>query len=306
MNARGFKASARRASPNALRVGSLDSHDRIRLSGRLRRVLSDHPNVRNFTIEHIVEALGSESGSAVALFSAAGIFEAPDAGILSGRLTAGLGAQLALGPRRVHLPRAVLRRKIPRSSLALLIHSLCAILDGVEMGLKERWSWVFSPFMSGVLGVVLFLLGLASMAPIVGGGVQHAGSAFLVALGMAERDGLAAMIGALAGLASIALAVLSVLSGRKLWAKVRSWLLRCARWLHLRALANLLDHCSQGIGELLQLRWSGLLLLMFAPAPALERLHAERPESPLRRRVRRVRMIAECAHARLTAKVHGT
>jgi hypothetical protein len=306
MNARGFKVSVRSATPHAMHVGALGSHDRLRLSGRLRRVLSDRPNVRHFTVEHIVQALSSDNGAAVALFSAAGIFEAPDAGILSAHLTAALGAQLALGQRRVHLPRAVLRRKIPRSSLALLIHSLCAVLDVVEVGLRERWCWVFNPFMSGVLGVVLFLLGLASMAPIVGGGVQHAGSAFLVALGMAERDGLAAMIGALAGLASIALAVLSVLSGRKLWAKIRSWLLRCARWLHLRALANLLDHCSQGIGELLRLRWSGLLLVMFAPAPPLERLPAERPESALRQRVRRVTMIAERAHSRLTAKAHGT
>jgi Exopolysaccharide synthesis, ExoD len=172
--------------------------------------------------------------------------------------------------------------------------------------LRERWSWVFNPLMSGVLGLVLFLLGLASMAPIVGGGVQHAASAFLVALGMAERDGLAAMIGALAGMASIALAVLGVLSGKKLWTKIKAWLLRCARWLHLRAFAQLLDHCCEGIGDLVRLRWSGLLLLMFAPAPPLERLHADRDlESPLRRRVRRVRMVAERARSRLMAKAHG-
>jgi hypothetical protein len=306
MNARRFKVSATQASRTALAVVAVNSHDRIRLSSRLRNMLSDHPHVRHFTVARIMKALGPEDGPAVALFSAAGVFETPEADILSARLTAGLGARLALGPRRLFLPQAVLQRKIPRNSLALLIHSLCAVLENLEAGLRERWTWMFNPLMSGVLGLVLFLLGLASMAPIVGGGVQHAASAFLVAVGMAERDGLVAMIGALVGLASIALAVLSALSGKRLWAKIKAWLLRCAKWLHLRALAQLLNHCCEGVGDLLRLRWSGLLLLMFAPAPPLERLHDEyAAESTLRRRVRRAKMVAERAHFRLTAKAHG-
>ena len=293
MNARGFKISARTASAAALHAAAFNPHDRLRLSSRLRRVLTEHPDLRHFTVEHIVNALGSETAGSIALFSAAGVFEAPDVALLSGRLTLGLGARLALGQRRVPLPRAILRRKIPRNSLALLIHSLCGVLEGAEVGLRERWTWVFSPLMSGVLGLLVFLLGLASMAPIVGGGVQHAAAAFLVALGMAERDGLAAMIGALAGLASIALAVAAVLSGQKLWAKIKGWLLQWARWLRLRALSHLLDNCCEGLGELMRLRWSGLLLLMFAAAPALDAPRAEsRPPSALRQRAR---MIAEHA-----------
>ncbi len=301
MIARGSKISALRASGAALRVAAIDPHDRLRLSGRLRRVLTAHPDVRHFTIEQIVTALGPQSAS-VALFSAAGVFEAPDASLLSARLTVGLGAQLALGHRRVHLPRAVLRRKIPRNSLALLIHSLCAMLEGAEAGVRERWVWVFSPLMTRVLGLLLFLLGLASMAPIIGGGVQHAASAFLVALGMAERDGLAAMIGALAGLASIAVAVMSLLSGRQLWARIKAWLLQCARWLHLRALGQALDRCCEGLGELMRLRWSGLLLLMFAPLPAINGPHPpRRPDSALRRRVNLVRLSVERAQGSATA-----
>jgi hypothetical protein len=300
MKARESKISRSRASGAALRVATADPHGRLRLSGRLRRILTANPDVRHFTVEQIVTALGAEKSASVALFSAAGVFEAPDASLLSARLTVGLGAQLALGHRRVHLPRAVLRRKIPRNSLALLIHSLCAMLEAAETGVHERWVWVFSPLMSRVLGLLVFLLGLASMAPIIGGGVQHAAAAFLVALGMAERDGLAAMIGALAGLASIALAVMSVLSGRQLWARIKAWLLQCARWLHLRALGQALDRCCEGLGELMRLRWSGLLLLMFAPLPAITGSDAlRRPDSALRQRVNLVRVSAE--RAQMTA-----
>ena len=302
------RLDTRGVSKATLQRSAVDPHDRLRLSDRLRRVLDDHPDVRQFSVERIVRALGSENSAAVALFAAAGVFEAPDAAFLSGRITALLGAKLAIGARPVSLPRALMRRKIPRSSLALLIHSLCAVLDGVDFGLRERWTWVFHPSLTSVLGLLVFLLGVASMAPIVGGGVQHAASAFLVAAGMAERDGLAAMIGAVAGLASIALAVLSFISGRSVWFRIRTWLLRCAHNLRLRALARMLDYCCDGLGELLRLRWSGLLLLIFAPAPSLESAARSQgaPESALRRRARSVRMRVVSAMALPTAAKHGS
>lgn len=293
-------------SAEALR-GAGVAHDRARLSCRLRRVLAEHPTVRHFTVHHIVTALGSDgAGPSLALFAAAGVFEAPDAGSLSGRVTTALGAGLALGRRDVHLPRSLLRRKIPRASLALLIHGVTAILEGAEGAMRERWTWVFHPLMSAALGLTLFLLGLASMAPIIGGGVQHAASAFFVAVGMAERDGLAVMIGAVAGVASLALAALSVASGQKLWAKIKAWLLFCARKLRLDALADLLDHCCDGLGELVRLRWSGLLLLMLSPVSAIpHRPRAEgQPVSALRKRAQRARMVADRAHLRRASQAN--
>jgi hypothetical protein len=258
-------------------------------------VLSENPGVRHFTVHNIIEALGPDgSAPSIALFAAAAVFEAPDASAMSGVVLAGLGAQLALGHRAVHLPRSLLRRKIPRNSLSLLIHSVSAALERAEGTVRERWGWVFHPFMSGVLGLVLFLLGLASTAPIIGGGVQHAASAFFVAVGMAERDGLTAMIGAVAGIASLALAAISVASGRKLWARIKAWLIKCARKLHLDALAALLDYCCDGLGELVRMRWSGLLVLMLTPASAIPRRSRNPAGATLRDRVRRARMSAAC------------
>jgi hypothetical protein len=256
-------------------------------------VLTENPGVRYFTVHNIVNALGPDDAApSLALFAAADVFEAPDAHRLSASVIGGLAAQLALGRRKIRLPRSLLRRRIPRNSLSLLIHSVSAALESAEGSVRERWAWVFHPFMSSVLGLVLFLLGLASMAPIIGGGVQHAASAFFIAVGIAERDGLTAMIGAVAGIASLALAAIGIASGRKLWARLKAWLIKCARVLHLDALAALLDYCCDGLGELVRMRWSGLLVLMLTPASAIPRRSLHPAGATLRDRVRRARMSA--------------
>lgn len=306
-----FGGTARKSvdiSAHALR-GAAVTHDRARLSCRLRRVLADNPRVTHFTVHHIIDALGSDSPApSIALFAAAAVFEAPDTCLLSGRVTTALGARLALGGGKVHLPRSLLRRTIPRSSLALLIHGVSTLLESAEGLVRERWAWVFHPLMSATLGLTLFLLGVASMAPIIGGGVQHAASAFFVAVGMAERDGLAVMIGAVAGIASLALAAISIASGQKLWAKIKAWLLHCAHRLRLDALAHLLDHCCDGLSDLVRMRWSGLLLLMLSPVCAIPRRQrpAGAPVSPLRKRARRARIAADLAHRRMVAKTNGS
>jgi hypothetical protein len=269
LSPRSARRSPVRVSPSAL-LRPEAAHERAKLSCRLRRVLTEHPRARAFTVHNIILALGDESvGPSVALFSATGIFELPDRAALSGGVVSALGLGLALGRRTVSLPRALLRRKIPRNALALLIHGINGVLDAAEGTVQRRWSWVFHPAMTVTLGLILFLLGLVSMTPIVGGGVQHAASAFVIAVGLAERDGLAVVIGAVAGIAAIAVAVLSVASSSKLWRKVKAWLIYCAKSLRLHALTKLLDRCCDGLGELVRLKWGGLLLLILTPATPL-------------------------------------
>jgi hypothetical protein len=281
------------ASLNVLQAAGA-GHQRAQLSTRLRRVLAAHPDARHFTVNRIVKALGEDAAPSLALFSAAGMFHALDIKALSGPMARIMGAGLALGQRSISVPRSLLRRKIPRNSLSMLIHGVSTMLDAAEGTLRERWSWVFHPAMSAALGVTLFLLGLASMAPLIGGGAQHAASAFLVAVGHAERDGLAVMIGAVAGLAALAMAALSVSSGHRVWQKIKAWLIRCAQRLRLNALYALLDRCCEGLGALARMKWSELLLLLLSPesaAPRRERVSGEK-ESRLRSRARRSRIAA--------------
>jgi hypothetical protein len=290
-----FSRATKSAEPSAsILQGAGASQPRAKLSARLRRVLAAHPNARNFTVDRIVKALGEEAAPSLALFSAAGLFEAPDVRSMAAHITSAIGAGLAAGQRAVVLPRSLLRRRIPRNSLALLIHGVASLLEKADGLMRERWSWVFHPAMSVALGLTLFLLGLAAMAPIIGGGAQHAASAFLVALGQAERDGLTVMIGAVAGVASLAVAALSVSTGRKLWMKIKDWLIRCARRLKLKALYALLDRCCEGLGTLAQMKWTEVLLLLMSPdtAPAQSPRRPDETEPALRLRARRARMAA--------------
>ena len=155
---------------------------------------------------------------------------------------------------------------------------------------------------------MLFLLGLVSMAPIIGGGAQHAASTFLVAVGLAERDGLMVVIGALAGLAALAVAAISLSSGRKLWNKIKAWLLQCARVLRLTALAHLLDRCCTGLGELARLRWPSLFLALCARDEEGEYARPKRQHSSgrdLRSRAQRSRIAAERNIARNREQLYG-
>jgi hypothetical protein len=283
------------------------AQQRVQLSLRLRRILTDHPKVKSFTVDRILSSLGEDPAS-VALFSAAGVFEVPGVGMLPGAMSSAYGMALSTGQKSLSLPRSLLRRTIPRQSLSLLVHAITAALDASGAVFRPRWNWVFHPAMKIALGVILFLLGLASMAPIIGGGVQHAASTFVVAVGLAERDGLMVVIGALAGLAALAAAAISLSSGHKLWNKIKAWLLSCARTLRLTALAHLLDRCCEGLGELARLRWPSLFLTLCSRDEEGEYARAKRPDGTgrnLRSRVQRSRIAAERNIARNWEQPYG-
>jgi hypothetical protein len=263
-----------------------------RPSQRLRRILTSNPRARHFSVRRIIAALGdSPRSSTLALFSAAGVFDAPDVGHLSGVMTGALGAQLAFRRREVALPRAVLKRKIPRSSLAALIGAVANLLESAEALVQPRWDWVFHPGMGVALGLLLFLLGVASMIPFLGLTAHHAASVFLMSIGLAERDGLTVMIGAVAGIASLAVAVATAISGKQIWATTKRWLVHYFKRLRLHAAAWLLDRIEKGLGELLRIGWSNLLLLLVAGfAGGFDASAGGNGERSLKARARRIRV----------------
>lgn len=259
-----------------------------RLTQRLTRILTANPRARHFTVRRIVSALGeSPQGPTIALFSAAGVFEAPDLCPLSAIVTGAIGARIAIRRQGVWLPRAVLRRKIPRTSLAKVIRAASNTLELAQSHMRARWRWVFHPAMSVVLGLILFLLAVTSLAPVLGI-TAHVGPAFVMSIGLAERDGLAVMIGALAGVASLAIAAMTVFHGKRLFHAIRNWLSACFKRLALQGAARLLDRIDQGLGALLRIRWSSLIFLFAADfAGGVDRSVLE--TRSLRRRVQRIR-----------------
>lgn len=266
---------------------------------RLRRILSANPRARHFSVRRIVAALGdSPCEPTLALFSATGVFGADDLGCLSGFVTGTVGARMVLRRDGVWLPRSVLRRKIPRRALSEVIRAVCLVLDIAEGHARPRWRWVFHPAMSVILGLLIFLLALASVTPILGM-AAHLGPAFIMSVGLAERDGLAVMIGALAGVALLARATMSLVPGRPLLTTTRNWLHACFKRMRLRSAAWLLDRLDQGLGALLRVRWSNLLLL-FAADVSVGVDPSVYSRQTLRRRVHRIRAAQQLKAAQPT------
>jgi len=103
-------------------------------------------------------------------------------------------------------------------------------------------------------------LSLAVAIPILGFALPHAAAMFTVSLGMVEQDGMVIVIGLLAGLASLAVAIASALTGRSLLAKAGEWLKSFIRKLGAKWAKNLLRKINSKWANLLDLRWSKLLL----------------------------------------------
>jgi len=207
-------------------------------------------------------------------------------------MTGALGVQYILRRREVRLPRALLKRKIPRSSLANLIGAVANLLERAEATVKPRWDWVFHPGMGVALGVLLFLVGVASMTPFLGLTVNHAASAFLMAIGLAERDGLVVLAGAVAAIAALAVTIANIISGRQILVTTKNWLVRCLKRLRLYIAAWYLDWIEKGLGDLLRIDWRSALLLFLSDfAGRIEPATAgARAGRSLKARARRIRL----------------
>lgn len=263
-----------------------------RTAQRLRQILDAHPRARHFTVRRIIAALGdAPQGPALALFSTAGVLPVADAGNLSGIVTCAIGAQLVLRRPEAELPRMILMRKISRTSLVSLIGAATHVLRKAEAVIETRWTWVFHRRTSVAVGILLVFLGAASLTPILGLPMRHSASAFAMAVGLAERDGLAVIIGAAAGIVSLALAIANAISGRGLWASTRRRLVGSFKCWRRRVAAWLLDHF--GLGELLRIDRSRLLLLASDFAEPIDNKHTT-PDAKHRRslkaRAQRIRL----------------
>ena len=125
-----------------------------------------------------------------------------------------------------------------------------------------------------------FALGVAIAFPLFGFTSLHATSIFVMALGMAEQDGLAVLLGVVVGVLSLAVLAASGMSARALRAKGTRWLRKLGQKLGLDMLARFLRrHGYVRLARILTLEWSSLLLLW---EPERRRPSASRPAAPPR------------------------
>lgn len=240
-----------------------ESPSRTRISDSLRGILSKNPGVKKFSVERILASIGGDRVEAsLMMFSLPALVPVPCPRGVVAFPTGLLGCQIASGGKQIQVPRFILKKLVSRRALAVAIHAILPVLEAAEKVVRPRWSWVSHPAFRRAIGMFVFLLAIALAFPLFGFSTLHATSIFVMALGMAEQDGLAVLAGVAVGMLSLAVLAASGMTAKALRAKAVRWLRKLGRKLGLDLFARLLRRWGyERIARLLTLEWSELLLL---------------------------------------------
>jgi hypothetical protein len=181
---------------------------RTRTSQILRDILAKNPDVTEFTVEQIVNSIGQTSfGTSLMFFAIPEVVPIPVPGLAAIVVvpTAVISAQMLMGHEQIKLPKFILKKRVPRRALAAAIHAILPFLEKAEKVAKPRWKWASTPLARRLLGLFIFILALSIAFPMPGFNMPQAISTFIIALGLAEDDGMLIAAGILGGLASLAL-----------------------------------------------------------------------------------------------------
>jgi hypothetical protein len=160
------------------------------------------------TIGDLADSLGERAFGAL-LF----IFAVPNAIPMPPGTSAILGLplviltyQVMIGRQSLWLPGIVRQRRISRELITSFVTKITPLMARLERILKPRMGFLVSTDVAErVIGFITFLLAIVLFLPIPFGNILPAAAMACVALGLAERDGLAVAIGYALAIASVAL-----------------------------------------------------------------------------------------------------
>jgi len=178
-----------------------------RTSEILQKILDENPQ-ELISVEQIVKELGSTSfGTSLMVFSIPEVIPIPVPGMSAiVALPAGvIAAQMVTGRGEMRLPKAFLRRAVPRKAFAAAVKAIMPSLKKAEKGVRPRWQWASTKMAKRFLGMLIILLCGTMALPIPMTNMPLAIAIFLIGLGLVERDGKMIMAGVVLGIASIAL-----------------------------------------------------------------------------------------------------
>jgi hypothetical protein len=122
-----------------------------------------------------------------------------------------VSAQMAFGSATPWFPARINRRGVTKEELQRLIDKMQWVEVRVERLLKPRLPTLTGPNATRVIGVLCLVLAVLTMLPIVH--VAPAAVIVLFGLGLVYRDGALVVLGAVAGAAGAAVAMLLIHSG---------------------------------------------------------------------------------------------
>jgi hypothetical protein len=158
--------------------------------------LSSRPTA-SISVADILNAFGDRAFGALML-----VFAAPNILPLPPGTSAVLGApllfvtaQLMTGRTSLWMPRLICERSISRNVFSTLTSKLKPVLQRSERYLKPRLTGLLQPASERIIGAACLLLALILFLPIPFGNIPPALAISAFALGILERDGVAALLG---------------------------------------------------------------------------------------------------------------
>src|SRR5215469_6059295 len=188
-----------------------------RPSVMLRRLLEDESR-KSLTIEEIISGLGPRSmPTSLMLFTIPEVLPIPIPGLSTAVVipTGIISYQMLRGQKDLSLPRWLLERSVPRSAFSACVSTILPFLEKAEGKVRPRWRWVSSRSAKRFIGFFVLLMAAIIALPIPFTNMPFAIAIFIIALGLAEKDGALICLGLLLGIALIALigvAALGILS----------------------------------------------------------------------------------------------
>jgi hypothetical protein len=182
--------------------------DKAAKPSRLSDVVKSINTEADTTIGTLVDSLGERAfGALMFIFAVPNIIPTPPGtSAILGLPLVILTWQVLIGRQSLWLPEVVRHRRISRELISSFVSKVTPVMARLERVLKPRIGFlVTSDAAERVIGLVTFPLAVALFLPIPFGNILPAAAIACVALGLAERDGLAVAVGYALAVASAAL-----------------------------------------------------------------------------------------------------
>jgi hypothetical protein len=182
-------------------------HRPLRISEVLRR-LADHLPEERVTLGHIADRLGAHAfGFLILVVSLPMILpNLPGVSTVFGAVVIVLALQIALGRRRMRLPRRLRRLTIGRAMLRTMVARSVPWIERAERVIRPRGRVMTHGTPLNLAGALMVVLGIVMALPIPFGNGPTAIACVLFAIGLLGRDGVFVALGWIVGLASLAIA----------------------------------------------------------------------------------------------------
>ena len=180
---------------------------------RLSDIVKSIDTQQDMTIGQLVDSLGERAfGALMFIFAVPNVIPTPPGtSAILGLPLVILTYQVMMGRQSLWLPQAVRKRQISRNMLQTFVSKVLPVMAKLERILRPRLGLVVaSDLAERVIGLVAFPLALILFLPIPFGNIPPAAAIACLALGLAERDGLAVLLGYV--LSAVSVAILAAIS----------------------------------------------------------------------------------------------